>query len=174
MYPRFDRRRGPVRVRLRVVGVPFCRSASASSAPQQTEEDVRKKEATLRECLALLKGPTDERRFVGLLLVTKFLSSDSDDTLRAIAGALEPSFLARLVAPVPKKQRGNPEAEARHASGQELALAVSSSLSRSAALAASPFFDSLAPSLVAIGAAPITDRSSVRFCHCVHSSSQPR
>ena len=41
-----------------------------------------KVEATLEECLTLLRGSSDEKRLVGLLLVTKFLQSDSEATLQ--------------------------------------------------------------------------------------------
>jgi hypothetical protein len=42
----------------------------------------RKREATLQECVFLLRGPSDERRLVGLLLVTRLLSAQDNDTLK--------------------------------------------------------------------------------------------
>lgn len=52
------------------------RAAQASTSAASTE-------ATLADCLTLLRGPGDERRLVGLLLVTKFLTAESDSTLQA-------------------------------------------------------------------------------------------
>jgi hypothetical protein len=42
----------------------------------------QKREATLQECVSLLRGPSDERRLVGLLLVTRLLSAQDNDTLK--------------------------------------------------------------------------------------------
>ena len=44
-------------------------SAASTDAPSASA----KREATLEECVSLLRAPKDEQRFVGLLLVTRFL-----------------------------------------------------------------------------------------------------
>jgi hypothetical protein len=64
-------------------GMPSAEAIEEPSTPSAFEEggveevDVRgaaaKREATLEECVSLLRAPKDEQRFVGLLLVTRFL-----------------------------------------------------------------------------------------------------
>lgn len=54
----------------------------AGGAGSAAEAEQQKKEATLQECVSLLRGPSDERRLVGLLLVTRLLSAQDNDTLK--------------------------------------------------------------------------------------------
>lgn len=54
------------------------------------------REASLPDCLALLRGPSDERRLVGLLLVTRLLSAQEEATLQARGHALAAYCLAWL------------------------------------------------------------------------------
>jgi hypothetical protein len=54
----------------------------------------------LADCLDLLRGPTDERRLVGLLLAARLLPGEGDAGLRAARGAVGPEFLARLLLPL--------------------------------------------------------------------------
>lgn len=53
--------------------------AEAGAAGEAAQQ---KREATLAECVSLLRGPSDERRLVGLLLVTRLLSAQDNDTLK--------------------------------------------------------------------------------------------
>ncbi len=70
------------------------------------------------QCLALLKGPGDERRFVGLLLVTRLLPAGSDDAIRSVLDALGFEFLDRLLLPVVRqtqvRRMWRTQATARH------------------------------------------------------------
>ncbi|KAG2450500.1 hypothetical protein HYH02_005001 [Chlamydomonas schloesseri] len=60
---------------------------------------------SFQQCLELLKGPGDERRFVGLLLVTRLLPQGSDDAVRRVLEALGWTFLQRLLLPL-RRQPG--------------------------------------------------------------------
>ena len=51
----------------------------------------------LESALAQLKGPTDENRVVGLLMLTKHVSVPSASIRTAISNALDPTFLRRLL-----------------------------------------------------------------------------
>ena len=59
-------------------------SAEGSAGVDGTDKarERGKHEATLQECAALLRGPTDERRLVGLLLVTRLLKAEKEETLQ--------------------------------------------------------------------------------------------
>ncbi len=50
----------------------------------------------LEECLRVLQAPSDEEKFVGLYLVTKFITADPS-TLRKICEAIGWRFLQRLL-----------------------------------------------------------------------------
>ena len=52
------------------------------------------------DVLDLLRGPTDERRLVGLLLAVKSLPSAGNDGLAAAREAVGAQFLERLLLPV--------------------------------------------------------------------------
>ncbi|PNH00298.1 hypothetical protein TSOC_013889, partial [Tetrabaena socialis] len=67
------------------------------------------------QCLELLRGPGDERRFVGLLLVTRLLPHGSDEAVRAVMEALGPHFLRRLLLPLstPPEQVGRVRLQAQ-------------------------------------------------------------
>lgn len=54
----------------------------------------------LQECLELLRGPGDERKLVGLLMVTRALPAGDLATVKQVYNAVGPSFLARLLLPL--------------------------------------------------------------------------
>ena len=139
-----------------------------------------KKQATLGECVSLLKGPSDERRLAGLLLVTRLLSADDEETRKArgwgthsnaftrftaafdtltppppvcaqtVAEALGSTFLQRLLS-----TGADGGAEALQTQGTALACAVASSLFRSPHVAASAqFYAQLLEPLVAVARQP--------------------
>ncbi|GMH39716.1 hypothetical protein BSKO_07614 [Bryopsis sp. KO-2023] len=56
--------------------------------------------ASIDECISLLSGPSDERRFVGLLLVAKLLPSEDCSSALRIWEAIGSSFLKRMLLPV--------------------------------------------------------------------------
>ena len=51
----------------------------------------------LNQCLKLLQGPSDEERFVGLVLITKVVESPDPATLRLVLDAVGDQFLDRLL-----------------------------------------------------------------------------
>ena len=63
----------------------------------ETPEVSVKREATLEDCVTLLKATSDEQRFVGLLLVTRFLNAADEEAVQAVLRALDQRFLARLL-----------------------------------------------------------------------------
>ncbi|KAK3266480.1 hypothetical protein CYMTET_24899 [Cymbomonas tetramitiformis] len=103
------------------------------------QENGAAKEATLLDCLDLLKGPSDERRLVGLLLVTKFLDPRDIETAKAIFSALDDRFLTRLLrsSSQPSAPVDGSQPAAIGAAGQALALAVCGAFARLPELAAS-------------------------------------
>ncbi|KAL4448249.1 hypothetical protein ABPG75_005468 [Micractinium tetrahymenae] len=118
---------------------------AAAPAPAPTPEQAA---AGLAECLQLLKGPSDERRFVGLLLVTKLLPPGDAEAVRQVHAAVGPTFLTRLLLPLrtsgsaaPQQQGGSGSAAAarrqQEAATCALALAVLSSFARVPELAGS-------------------------------------
>ncbi|KAA6423508.1 MAG: hypothetical protein FRX49_06568 [Trebouxia sp. A1-2] len=54
----------------------------------------------LQECVQLLRGPSDERRFVGLLLATKLLPAGDEHIMLKIYDAVGSSFITRLLLPL--------------------------------------------------------------------------
>jgi hypothetical protein len=77
-------------------GPSSCGAAASSAAAAAAAA------ATLPECLALLRGPSDERRLVGLLLVTRLLSAQDEATLEARSGRREtPRVASRARVPPP-------------------------------------------------------------------------
>ena len=58
-------------------------AAAASTTEPAADKEGVKRMATLSECLFLLRASVDEKRLVGLLLVTKFLQAGDDATLQA-------------------------------------------------------------------------------------------
>ncbi|PRW45088.1 Neurochondrin family isoform 2 [Chlorella sorokiniana] len=111
-------------------------AASGAPPPQRTPEQLS---AGLAECLELLKGPADERRFVGLLLVTKLLPAGDDATIRAVHAAVGPTFLSRLLLPLSTRAPplASSEAAQKAAASCALGLAVLSSFVRVPDLAVS-------------------------------------
>ncbi|CAM6083214.1 unnamed protein product [Calypogeia fissa] len=55
------------------------------------------KEASLDDCLKLLKGDSDEQRLVGLLLATKFVKGDDLEAVRKVFDAIGFQFINRLL-----------------------------------------------------------------------------
>ncbi|KAL3700351.1 hypothetical protein R1sor_018373 [Riccia sorocarpa] len=66
-------------------------------ADTNVEQQARPMEASLDECLRLLRGGTDEQRFVGLLMVTKFVKGDDVDTVRKVFDAIGFQSIDRLI-----------------------------------------------------------------------------
>eukprot|EP00854_Cymbomonas_tetramitiformis_P028117 gene28117-34793_t len=119
-----------------------CSSGQASLPDRnirRAHENGAAKEATLLDCLDLLKGPSDERRLVGLLLVTKFLDPRDIETAKAIFSALDDRFLTRLLrsSSQPSAPVDGSQPAAIGAAGQALALAVCGAFARLPELAAS-------------------------------------
>ncbi|KAK9830359.1 hypothetical protein WJX72_011255 [[Myrmecia] bisecta] len=109
--------------------------SSSSAASQPAKPTAEQASASLQQCLQLLKGPSDEKRFVGLLLVTKLLPAGDDNTIRAVYKAIGSRFLQRLLLPLQSQQgREAAPADAEGIQKQratcELALAVLSSICR--------------------------------------------
>ena len=106
----------------------FTRSLTATAMSAQGQRP-----AGLEDCLELLRGPTDERRcdlcamiihrdvlvhaplqedsrdvpicrFVGLLLVTKLLSSEDVAVIRSVYDAVGSHFINRLLLPLGRQQ----------------------------------------------------------------------
>ncbi|BDA43419.1 probable neurochondrin at N-terminal half [Coccomyxa sp. Obi] len=92
----------------------------------------------LEECIQLLKGPTDERRFVGLLLVTKLLPAGDAGTIRAVYDSVGSQFIARLLLPLrqPQITEHSEQSRQKDASACMLTLAVLASSCRLSDIAA--------------------------------------
>eukprot|EP00899_Mesostigma_viride_P009359 jgi/Mesvir1/18424/Mv14291-RA.2 len=101
----------------------------------------------MEECLRLLAGSTDEERLVGLLLVTRVVTSADDAVVCSILDAISTSFLTRLL-----RARGQEGAQgAALAQGyRQLALSVLAALMRSPAGASSTKSLKLVPEVAAI------------------------
>ncbi|GIL44562.1 hypothetical protein Vafri_2088, partial [Volvox africanus] len=106
-----------------------------------------------QQCLELLRGPGDERRFVGLLLVTRLLPHGSDDAVRKVLEALGAQFLHRLLLPLRKPAQGpqvSAEAKEQQATGCSLALAILAAACRLHDFAAGPDVRDLLPVLLKV------------------------
>ena len=68
--------------------------------PAATSEPPAPFSRSLDDCLDLLRGPTDERRLVGLLLATRVLPRGDATALSAAREAIGDGFLARLLLPL--------------------------------------------------------------------------
>eukprot|EP00890_Picochlorum_soloecismus_P002844 jgi/Picsp_1/3560/NSC_06397-R2_fructose- -bisphosphatase len=55
---------------------------------------------SLEACLELLKGPSDERRFVGLLMITKTIDPSDSGARRRVYETVGGGFLSRLLLPL--------------------------------------------------------------------------
>jgi hypothetical protein len=51
----------------------------------------------LDHCLRLLRANSDEEKFVGLYLITKFIKAEPGPTMRSIWESIGPSFLHRML-----------------------------------------------------------------------------
>eukprot|EP00242_Pyramimonas_sp_CCMP2087_P013486 CAMPEP_0198223562 /NCGR_PEP_ID=MMETSP1445-20131203/93038_1 /TAXON_ID=36898 /ORGANISM="Pyramimonas sp., Strain CCMP2087" /LENGTH=113 /DNA_ID=CAMNT_0043902423 /DNA_START=310 /DNA_END=648 /DNA_ORIENTATION=+ len=65
--------------------------------PDASSSGTPKREATLQDCVGLLQAPSDEQKFVGLLLVTRFLDAADEEAVHAVFSALDQRFLVRLL-----------------------------------------------------------------------------
>jgi hypothetical protein len=72
--------------------------SSQPGGPQEAGTSGRPQQAggSLEECLALLRGRSDEQRLVGLLLATKFVSSGDLTAVEAVFDAVGWAFIGRL------------------------------------------------------------------------------
>jgi hypothetical protein len=72
--------------------------SSQPGEPQEAGTSGRPQQAggSLEECLALLRGRSDEQRLVGLLLATKFVSSGDLTAVEAVFDAVGWAFIGRL------------------------------------------------------------------------------
>ncbi|XP_059288446.1 uncharacterized protein LOC132041769 isoform X2 [Lycium ferocissimum] len=68
--------------------------ASSSSVASSSSSQVQ---ASLDDCLKLLRGERDEQRLAGLLLVTKFCNKDDHTAILKVYDAVGPQFLHRLL-----------------------------------------------------------------------------
>ena len=59
------------------------------------------------KCLQLLRGPSDEERFVGLLLVPKIVKFDDKEGMKRVFDTIGVDFLNRLLV-----SEGGPESNA--------------------------------------------------------------
>ena len=75
-------------------------SPSPPPPPAATPEAPTPTSRSLEDCLELLRGPTDERRLVGLLLATRVLPKGDAAALSAAREAIGDAFLARLLLPL--------------------------------------------------------------------------
>lgn len=83
----------------------------------------------LQECVQLLRGPTDERRFVGLLLATKLLPAGNEHVMLSIHEAVGSTFLSRLLWPLKIHEACNVN-DGQKAAAVGLGLAVLAGLCR--------------------------------------------
>ncbi|KAK9821202.1 hypothetical protein WJX74_009822 [Apatococcus lobatus] len=105
-------------------------------------------EAGLEQALDLLKGPSDERRFVGLLLVSKFVSPGNNEHIQRVQEAVGFTFLQRLLLPLKSHCKVAPAADmSQQIAAAELALAVLSTFSSVSSVAAYPEMQELVPLL---------------------------
>ncbi|KAL0053068.1 hypothetical protein WJX82_000427 [Trebouxia sp. C0006] len=92
----------------------------------------------VQECVQLLRGPSDERRFVGLLLATKLLPAGDEHIMLKIHDAVGSSFITRLLLPLksPKASYNSINDSQRVTAAAGLGLAVLAGLCRVPQLAA--------------------------------------
>ncbi|XP_060208842.1 uncharacterized protein LOC132636153 isoform X2 [Lycium barbarum] len=69
-------------------------ASSSSAASSSSSSQVQ---ASLDDCLKLLRGERDEQRLAGLLLVTKFCNKDDHTAILKVYDAVGPQFLRRLL-----------------------------------------------------------------------------
>lgn len=80
--------------------MPSTATSPPSSPPPDDAPSSSTSSRSLSDCLDLLRGPTDERRLVGLLLATRVLPRGDATALRAAKDAIGGSFLERLLLPL--------------------------------------------------------------------------
>ncbi|KAK9864704.1 hypothetical protein WJX84_009459 [Apatococcus fuscideae] len=94
--------------------------------------------AGLQQALQLLQGPSDERRFVGLLLVSKFVTPGNNHHIAQVQEAVGFTFLQRLLLPLRPQHGATRRADkSQQIAAAEMALAVLSTFSSVPSLAAS-------------------------------------
>lgn len=108
--------------------------------------------AGLTECLQLLRGPSDERRFVGLLLATKMLPAGDEHVMLSVYEAVGSLFISRLLRPlqIPQTSRSNHEDGQKAAAAAGLGLAVLAGLSTVPRLAVAADFVEKVPLLLKV------------------------
>ena len=80
--------------------MPSPQSTPPPPPPSQPPKTPEPASRSLDDCLDLLRGPTDERRLVGLLLATRVLPKGDAAALSAAKEAIGDAFLARLLLPL--------------------------------------------------------------------------
>jgi hypothetical protein len=63
----------------------------------------------MEKCLELLSGPSDEERFVGLLIVPKIIKHDDIEGMKKVFAAIGFDFLNRLL-----EAKGTPDSSTYH------------------------------------------------------------
>lgn len=149
--------------------VPAAAPTHASPPPPQSPPPQPRapSQSQLAEVLDLCRGPTDERRLVGLLLATKLLPALGDASggdgdagaspLRAVCDAVGLHFLERLMLPLSRSGQApattptpDPDRALKDAGGCALAVAVLSAFVRLPGVAADPAVVGLAPALIKV------------------------
>mmetsp|Transcript_36419 Transcript_36419/g.81053 ORF Transcript_36419/g.81053 Transcript_36419/m.81053 type:complete len:1243 (+) Transcript_36419:134-3862(+) len=129
--------------------------ATSDAATKPVHLDPQAWAANFSQCLELLKGPSDEKRFVGLLLATKLLPQGGDAAIRQVLDALGPKFLSRLLLPITRQRQdleppADDEAYQQQVMSSGLALAILSSACRLPELAAAPDMLDKVPALIKV------------------------
>lgn len=110
--------------------------------------------SSFQECLTLLQGPTDERRCVGLLLVTKVLPQGADKaSLERIIDAVGMDFILRLLAPLDSPMvhaAADMSILEQHCSSCSLGLAILSLCSQISEVATLPDVIDKVPALLGV------------------------
>ncbi|KAL6068180.1 Neurochondrin [Balamuthia mandrillaris] len=113
----------------------------------------------LGKCLSLLRAPSDEEKFVGLLLVTKFVQRPTPSVLHQIAEAIGFPFLHRLL----RSKQGEGTF-----SYQDLALSILSTFAAEAELASHPQYLATVPLLLSIiNAEGVADGTKLEALKCL-------
>ncbi|GAX74169.1 hypothetical protein CEUSTIGMA_g1618.t1 [Chlamydomonas eustigma] len=129
-------------------------TAGASVSPLKLSSE--NWDSNFLHCLDLLKGPNDETRFVGLLLVTKLLQGgEHDGAIKDVIGALGSTFLNRLLLPLTRQRQDLQSPLTEDLYQQEilscgLALAILSRASRLPDVAAGEDMMERVPALVKV------------------------
>eukprot|EP00798_Chlamydomonas_sp_ICE-L_P007486 gene7486-631_t len=110
-------------------------------------------QANFTQCLQLLRGPTDEKRFVGLLLVTRLLPDGSEEAIRQVLEALGLEFLDRLLLPITRDSASPPVNEEEYdkrLTSCSLGLSMLASACRLEEVAAGEWLSNKVPALIKV------------------------